>query len=137
MRPASSAFAQNSGEGAVRGWGLTKACVRIRDGFEGVPVEKGSATVTVWPLGVVPAVFAHAPADATAGQVHIHVEVTAVRVAITAASWERRGVLEITPAHLPCTNPPIFSLFFSYSAFFALIQHEYKQLKQVLSKGSF
>lgn len=91
--------------------GLTEACVRIRDGFEGVSVEKGSATVTVWPLGVVPAVFAHTPTDTTAGQVHVHVEVTAVRVAITAASWERRGVLEITQP----TFHVLISAFFPHS----------------------
>lgn len=94
MRPAPSAFAQTSGKGAVRGWGLTKARVRVRDGLEGVPVEKGSAAMAVLALGVVLAVFAHAPADPAAGQVHAHVEVTAVSVAVTATSWERRGLTE-------------------------------------------
>lgn len=86
MRPAPSAFAQTSGKDRVTGWGLTDARVGIRDGLEGVPVEKGSAAMAMLPLGVVLAVFTHAPAEAAARQVHGAVEVTAVRVAVTAAS---------------------------------------------------
>lgn len=94
MRPAPPAFAQTGGKGAVRGWGLTKARVRVRDGRERVPVEEGPAAMAVLALGVVLAVFAHAPAGPAAGQVHAHVEVTALRVAVAATGWERRGVTE-------------------------------------------
>lgn len=116
MRPAPSAFAQTSGKGAVRGWGLTEARVRVRDGLAGVPVEEGSAAVAVLALGAVLAVFAHAPAGPAAGQVHAHVEVTAVRVAVTAASWERRGLTQrLTPGckqprwHPTQESPPLSS----------------------------
>ena len=76
----------DEGQGWVRGRGLTDACVRIRDGLEGVPVEEGSAAVTVLALRVVLAVVTHAPTAAPARQVCSHVEVTAVRVAVTVAS---------------------------------------------------
>ena len=72
--------------GCVRGWGLTNAHVRIRDGLKEVPVEERSAAVTVLALGVVLAVVTHAPTAAPARQVCSHVEVTAVRVAVTVTS---------------------------------------------------
>lgn len=70
----------------ARGRGLTDARVRIGHGPERVPVEEGSAAVTVLSLGVVLAVLAHTPAAAAARQVRGHVEVTAVRVAVAATS---------------------------------------------------
>lgn len=70
----------------ARGRGLTDARVRIGHGPERVPVEEGSAAVTVLSLRVVLAVLAHAPAAAAARQVRGHVEVTAVRVAVAATS---------------------------------------------------
>lgn len=116
VRPAPPAFAHTSGKDAVRGRGLTKACVRIRDGLARVPVEEGSAAVTVLALRVVLAALAHAPADSAAGQVCGHVEVTALRVAVTVTSWERRGVTEIhrgprkprapRPRTKPASPPP-------------------------------
>lgn len=119
VRPAPPAFAHTSGKDAVRGRGLTKACVRIRDGLARVPVEEGSAAVTVLALRVVLAALAHAPADSAAGQVRGHVEVTALRVAVTVTSWERRGVTEIhrgprkarapRPRTKPASPPPLSS----------------------------
>lgn len=68
------------------GRGLTDARVRIGHGLEWVPVEEGSAAVTVLPLGVVATVFTHAPAAAATPHVRPHVEVTAVRVAVAVTS---------------------------------------------------
>jgi phytoene/squalene synthetase len=64
---------------------LTEARVGIQDGLEGIPVEKGTAAVTVLALSVVLAVLTHASAEATAHQVRGHVKVTAVRVAVAGA----------------------------------------------------
>lgn len=76
----------------------------VRDGFEVIPVEERSAAITVLSLSVVLAIFTHTPTEASARQVHSHVKVTAVRVAMTATSsasavlqacsWPPRSILE-------------------------------------------
>lgn len=93
--------------------------MRVRGGLARVPVEQGSAAVAARPPRVVPAVVAHAPADAAAGQVHVLVEVTAVGVAVAAAGCGRTGVVGTVEAGAfkGLSSPPVCS-YSSYSVCF-------------------
>lgn len=135
-RPQGHQPCSDEGRGWVRGWRLTNARVRIRDGLEGIPVEKGPEAIAVLALGVVPAAVTHIPSATPARQVHRLVEVTAVRVSLPATSWEPSGVTRDSPGsqgwassgwwlHAPSPILPS-SAFFSHPAFFHQI---YKGLK--------